>query len=98
MQNCNQHSLKKSRVWQQWSLSFTTSLRLLWEKIDNVKNWLLDQIGYDEGIVFQCVHNNDLAMVVIQEIKIDQSQYLFMTASEYQGNYTNTCYYKTLVK
>ena len=66
------------------------------EKIDDVTSWLLDQIGYAQGIIFQYVHNNDLAMMVIPEIKIDQSQYLFMTTSEDESDYTNTCDYKTL--
>ena len=30
------------------------------EKIDNVAKWLLDQIGYDQGNIFKCIHNDDL--------------------------------------
>ena len=45
--------------------------------------------------VFQYARNNYVAIMLIPEIKIDQSQYLFMTASEYESDYTNTCDYKT---
>ena len=30
------------------------------EKLDNVAKWLLDQIGYDQGIISQGLHNDDL--------------------------------------
>ena len=96
MQNCNSFSRKKSLVWQQFSPLFTSSLRWLWKKLITllIDYWI--EFNIIKESVFQYARNNYVAIMLIPEIKIDQWQYFFMTASEYESDYTNTCDYKTL--